>query len=190
MTGTLTEQEFLAAARQFLNFSLQIHDDWELIESQSGTAYLKKSIVQSLVIPTSENEESLNELLEDDPSLSKPMSCLDFYNFEYHIIYSTSYQVPVLYFNVHKSNGTLLKLEEAWAGFRQLSSESSEQLHQILTQMEHPVLFKPFLALHPCQTSNVLCNLRKSNNLIVSFISSFGPFINLNLSLEYSALTK
>ncbi|XP_058813491.1 ubiquitin-like-conjugating enzyme ATG10 [Topomyia yanbarensis] len=188
MIGTLTEEEFVIEAQQFLNLSQQLHDGWELVKSKSGTVYLKKQLMQPLVLLKNVNleEDNQDELLVDDPSYSTQTSISELYRFDYHVIYSISYQVPVLYFNVYKSDGTVLSLEEAWSGF--LALESSEQLHQTLTQMEHPVLFRPFLALHPCQTAQVLGNTSKSKNRIVSFISSYGPVVNLNLSLDYAAL--
>lgn len=83
----------------------------------------------------------------------------------------------------------MLTLEEAWNGFQEFAGESREQLRQTLTQMEHPILFKPFLALHPCQTAQVLDNVIRNGNLIVAFISSYGPFVNLSLDIRYGRLT-
>lgn len=56
----------------------------------------------------------------------------------------------------------------------------------ILTQVEHPVLFKPFFALHPCRTAELLSKMTRSQNKVLTFISTVGPFIHLNLDLDYA----
>lgn len=99
-------------------------------------------------------------------------------------MYSLSYGVPQLYFNCYKSNGTLLSLEEIWQLFNDENKSNLEML-TTLTQMEHPFLFKPFFALHPCKTDELLGILSKSKNKIISFLSVVGPAVHLNLSLEY-----
>lgn len=67
-----------------------------------------------------------------------------------------------------------------------MPSTSRSDLHQILTQMEHPVLFRPFMALHPCRTAEVLTQFgQKSENLLLTFISLYGPYVKLNLSNAY-----
>ncbi|XP_021695105.1 ubiquitin-like-conjugating enzyme ATG10 [Aedes aegypti] len=190
-TGTLTEEQFRDAAERFLERSHRIGDDWELVKSENGT-YLTKRLKQTLKKEKAETAGEDEELIVDDPSLGRPTpSDEDVYQFEYHVVYSVSYQVPVLYFNAYKSDGTMLRLEEAWQGFRDLASESREQLRRTLTQMEHPILFRPFLALHPCRTAQVLGNVATGcGNLLVAFISSYGPFVNLNLDVRYAALAK
>nr|XP_019559844.2 ubiquitin-like-conjugating enzyme ATG10 [Aedes albopictus] len=199
-TGTLTEQQFTDAAEQFSELSRRLDDGWELIKSECGaTVYLRKRLKQTLntAIGTgrSASDEDDSGLLVEDPSLAdgavnSVSKQEDVYQFEYHVVYSVSYQVPVLYFNAYKCDGTMLRLEEAWDGFRDLASESREQLGQTLTQMEHPILFRPFLALHPCRTAQVLGNVANAGcaNLLVAFVSSYGPFVNLALDVRYGTL--
>ncbi|XP_055526378.1 ubiquitin-like-conjugating enzyme ATG10 [Wyeomyia smithii] len=194
MGRTLTELEFVTAARQFYDFSRQISDNWELVEgSSTNVVYLKKQWKQSLNLsigqPATETVCDELPVVKDSSSAEPEDACL-LYNCEYHVVYSISYQVPVLYFNIYKSDGSMLTLEEAWKGFQEFCGESREQLRQTLTQMEHPVLFRPFLALHPCRTSKVLENVSTNGNVIVAFVSSYGPFINLNLDIRYAALTQ
>ncbi|XP_055587032.1 ubiquitin-like-conjugating enzyme ATG10 [Uranotaenia lowii] len=193
--GTLTPEQFSTAATQFLSLSRRIGDCWELVESPvHGTNdYLRKSVKQKLLIGSrtivAENTiDDEDELSQNDPSeLKVAHDQSELVQFEYHVVYSVSYQVPMMYFNVYKSNGTQLRLEEAWTAFRELvSTEEHEQLKQTLTQMEHPVLFRPFLALHPCRTAQVLGNVNQSHNKIVSFLSSYGPFVDLKLDIRYA----
>ncbi|EDS42639.1 conserved hypothetical protein [Culex quinquefasciatus] len=190
--GTLTQATFATAAKQFLELSNKYQDSWELVQSPTWPPYLRKSVQQQLtrLTETTDVDDDLAEFeeveLEEDPSAAQVDTVTtDLYRFEYHVVYSISYQVPVLYFNVFKSDGTLLRLEEAWSGFTELAGESREQLRQTLTQMEHPALFKPFLGLHPCKTANVLRALPDSQNVIVSFLSIYGPYVNLELDPRY-----
>ncbi|XP_065076348.1 ubiquitin-like-conjugating enzyme ATG10 [Ochlerotatus camptorhynchus] len=192
--GTLTERQFSKAAQQFLELSRRIDDGWELITPEAETVFLTKRLKQTLNSSIPRDDDDFEELIEQDPSVVMTHSDgegEEFYQFEYHVVYSESYQVPVLYFNAYRSDGTMLRLEQAWNGFRDLATESREQLKQTLTQMEHPVLFKPFLALHPCKTAQVLGNVTgRGGNPIVTFISSYGPFVNLSLDLRYAGLVE
>lgn len=58
----------------------------------------------------------------------------------------------------------------------------------ILTQMEHPIEFKPFLTLHPCRTAELLDALPNSKNKVLSFLSSIGPAVNLTFDVKYADL--
>lgn len=82
------------------------------------------------------------------------------------------------------ADGSLLDIDAIWSLFMPTTSRSD--LHQMLTPMEHPVLFRPFMALHPCRTAEVLAQFgRKSDNLLLTFISLYGPYVKLNLSNAY-----
>ncbi|KAG9508467.1 hypothetical protein GZH46_03037, partial [Fragariocoptes setiger] len=45
---------------------------------------------------------------KDDNSLA-----IQVWNYDVHIVYSVSYQVPVLYFNVYNQNGTLVQQQQS-----------------------------------------------------------------------------
>lgn len=87
------------------------------------------------------------------------------------------------------SDGTLLTLDAAWELFKDHLPDHqlhTNQLLNILTQMEHPILFKPFLTLHPCRISEVLHQLPNSQNKVLSFLSIYGPSVFLTLDLDYA----
>lgn len=89
-------------------------------------------------------------------------------------------------------------MEEAWDIFKKspgmLNGECTNDTHldmyKILTQMEHPQLFVPLLALHPCRTAEILAMNPGSKNRILTFISSIGPFVHLNLDPIYGKIFK
>lgn len=137
-------------------------------------------------------------------------------SFEYHILYHMSYAVPYLSFNAYKSGrymshsysydfdgsclyifiaysllpvqgGSSITLEEAWNIFNNGNTYTNNHLMtSILTQMEHPVLFKPFLTLHPCRTAEILKATPKSRNKVLTFVSSVGPAIQLTMDIKYA----
>lgn len=108
--GTLTQATFATAAKQFLELSNKYQDSWELVQSPTWPSYLRKSVHQQLARPTgtTADDDDLAEFeeaaLDEDPSAAQVDTVsTDLYRFEYHVVYSISYQVPVLYFNVFKS---------------------------------------------------------------------------------------
>uniref|UniRef100_UPI00358E6FE4 ubiquitin-like-conjugating enzyme ATG10 isoform X4 n=1 Tax=Myxine glutinosa TaxID=7769 RepID=UPI00358E6FE4 len=101
--------------------------------------------------------------------------------FEYHVVYSLSYAVPVLYLNAHTLDGRRLSLDSILsrasltlragldgAGTSRVSGAESQDGDDYdgrtecairwdgLTQQEHPLLGHPFYVLHPCRTAQLL----------------------------------
>lgn len=63
-------------------------------------------------------------------------------------------------------------------------SDRNEMLN-IITQAEHPMLFKPFFLLHPCKVHEILANFPQSKNFILTFLTLFGPSVQLDMSPDY-----
>jgi ubiquitin-like-conjugating enzyme ATG10 len=116
--------------------------------------------------------------------------------FLYHIIYSESYCVPVLYLNGYHSNGLLLSYEEMYAtlNLRNMSSSTEAQFSeelQILSQQEHPYFFKPFFFLHPCKTAKWMHNTTHSAkfdkfNYTLKWLSFVFSALNISMNLKYA----
>lgn len=171
--GTITYAEFARDIEAITRISNEIFDSWQLKcvtqKDGNGTAYLTK--IETKFIQ-----------LEDE---SDPLSC----SFVYHVVYHQSYQVPCLGFNVHRQgkfhdfyfehkiffvpqitslcdtflyyvDGSSIRLSDVWNYFRKTNSDLvCKPLTEILTEMDHPVLFTPVFMLHPCQTSTLLSSL-------------------------------
>ncbi|XP_015040363.1 ubiquitin-like-conjugating enzyme ATG10 [Drosophila pseudoobscura] len=162
----MTWKDFLSQAQEFLKISEQLGDGWVLHEKDANepNTFLK----YSHKIKCQESKDSDFTLI----------------NVEYHIVYSVSYQVPMLFFQAHRSDGSLLDLEATWRVF--MPDTASKDLYQMLTQTEHPVLFRPFMALHPCRTAEVLDQFgQPSANRVLTFISLYGPHVKLQLANAY-----
>ncbi|KAG7385907.1 E2-like conjugating enzyme atg10 [Phytophthora pseudosyringae] len=69
---------------------------------------------------------------------------------EFHIVYHTIYQTPVLYFRALTVDGTPLPADTVTQDV-QLPGSSGRST--VVAMEEHPVLGKPFSFLHPCETA-------------------------------------
>ncbi|XP_037928705.1 ubiquitin-like-conjugating enzyme ATG10 [Teleopsis dalmanni] len=158
-------------ANQLNNETVNEDDNSEIIEMECHN----KESTNSIAIETA-NEDDTSEIIE----------------MEYHIVYSISYQVPVLYFRAYKSDGSFLELQDSWRLFRSYDENETirtrADMLSILTQMEHPVLFKPYFALHPCRTSDILAQTGSSSNRVLTFISLMGPYLQIYLNNKYGLL--
>ena len=120
-------------------------------------------------------------------------------NIEYHIVYSVSYQVPVIYLRVFDENGRI------WTDGKHVFELLSDQVHvdhlkaikwEALTQQPHPIFQTPFFQLHPCHTDNWMEIVLKdsisieihSDNYVVTWLSFVGPNVGIYLDNEYAKL--
>jgi ubiquitin-like-conjugating enzyme ATG10 len=165
MAGQVDYQYFAKCAQEFVTKSNELYDDWTLQCHEENVIYLCKTV-----------------------SLAQQNSL---YKIEYHVIYSVSYCVPVLYFRVfHSCTGEIqwdLNADE----MRKISS------HLGLTQMPHPFFQTPFYQIHPCHTSKWMKNMLENtcekadaaaikNNYIVSWLSFIGPHVGLEINEKYT----
>ncbi|XP_038516843.1 ubiquitin-like-conjugating enzyme ATG10 isoform X3 [Canis lupus familiaris] len=138
-------------------------------------------------------EEAL-ELPLDDFEKTETTTGSEVIKYEYHVLYSCSYQVPVLYFRASFLDGRPLALKDIWEGTHECyKTRLLQEPWDTITQQEHPILGQPFFVLHPCKTNEfmtpVLKNSRKINrsvNYITSWLSVVGPVVGLNLPLSYA----
>ncbi|WAR20520.1 GALM-like protein [Mya arenaria] len=175
-----------------------LDDLWEIRYFETECYLSKKTIINVNRNKFQSESESRNEVLQEDTSLSND-EATEMYNntdcqilsVEYHVLYSESYSVPVLYFNCHLPDGRLLTLNEIWS---QVPLNYQERLQQdrwtFLTQVEHPYLGRPFYQLHPCHTDKLMAMVAKvpggvARNYVISWLSSVGPVVGLNLRPEY-----
>ncbi|XP_048255158.1 ubiquitin-like-conjugating enzyme ATG10 [Haliotis rufescens] len=123
------------------------------------------------------------------PSSSSSSSSSSVCQFEYHIVYSASYGVPVLYFNAYTQDGRLLSLDAVWNNVPQhYQDRFHHERWTILTQQEHPILGRPFFQLHPCHTADLMSKLDPhscSRNYLLSWLSAVGPVVGLKIPLSY-----
>jgi ubiquitin-like-conjugating enzyme ATG10 len=197
MAGCLTWEEFNRCITQLLTISDRYSDGWTL---RNKDAPEKTYLVKKVIISDTENksdisalvlplEEPLDDVLEDVSGSRGPGGGM--LTWEYHVLYSHSYSVPILYFNAWANDGRLLSLEDMWRHVHANFQDSlQENRWSVLTQQEHPVLRRPFYQLHPCHTAQFLgCFRGKSPNIVITWLSTVGPVVGLTLGPQYAELT-
>ncbi|KAL0369892.1 UNVERIFIED_CONTAM: Ubiquitin-like-conjugating enzyme ATG10 [Sesamum angustifolium] len=127
------------------------------------------------------------------------------HHYDFHVVYSASYRVPVLYFRAYCSasspDGQPLLLDDME---KDLPLNSVEQLtrsqRMFITQEEHPQLNRPWYTLHPCGTSEwmklLLCNNASAaqvegipmDKYFISWFSVVGQVFGLRIPLEMLSL--
>ena len=231
--SNVTYEQFEACAREFVALSDKIGDGWELRSSRTSTetVFLAKNCTRVLASDQALTEDDGAQCLEEaasieesDPavlqctdsstSISQPLSnelvmskggqSTPTVHLEYHIVYSISYEVPVLYLNASYSNGRQLPLEDTWRLISERFTTTETDKWGLLTQQEHPLLSRPFYYIHPCYTARVMgqaTSLRRegeshsadvscdkhtsSGNYLVTWLSMFGALVGLKVPLGY-----
>ncbi|KAK2965803.1 hypothetical protein RJ640_025312, partial [Escallonia rubra] len=116
--------------------------------------------------------------------------------YDFHIVYNSSYRVPVLYFRAYCSDGQPLTLSDIK---EDLPASSMKMLKEskwtFITEEEHPFLNRPWYTLHPCGTSEWMKLLFASDasvakdgvvaeQYLVSWFSVVGQVVGLKTPLE------
>ncbi|OQR84529.1 hypothetical protein ACHHYP_13276 [Achlya hypogyna] len=78
--------------------------------------------------------------------------------FEYHVVYSPTYEAPVLYVYAALPDGTPLSTDALQTHLQRTLSVHGPAPH-LISQDEHPVLGTPSYYLHPCETARCLALL-------------------------------
>ncbi|XVE78221.1 hypothetical protein DITRI_Ditri13aG0127300 [Diplodiscus trichospermus] len=115
---------------------------------------IEEGIVHNSQTDPGEEETSCsrNEDVIDDATLvQSDQHELHYYDF--HVVYSYTFKVPVLYFRAFCSDGRPLPLDQIEKDLPSCSSkELSKSKWAFITQEEHPYLRRPWFKLHPCGT--------------------------------------
>lgn len=199
--GHITEEDCISYMKDFFKRSSRISDTWELSKSNEKT-YLSKKVTR----PCSCKQDSVllgedlsvgADISDDDFSVVGHRNRQDILTFEYQIIYSDSYSVPVLYFNVYRQDGSLLPLPLVW---ELVPDHYRERLASdkwtFLTQTEHPYLGRPFYQLHPCHTDKLMAcvftvdqpSSAGSGNYLIGWLCAVGPVVLLDMPFEYGGI--
>nr|XP_061794940.1 ubiquitin-like-conjugating enzyme ATG10 [Nerophis lumbriciformis] len=196
------EENFHRCCQAFLKLSDQLRDGWtwESVKS-SNEGYLRKTSLRSVSvhsgaswIPAADEEtnEDFDHHCHEDAVSSQVIQ------YEYHILYSCSYMNPVLYFRAFTLEGRSLSLDQVC---RSVHPHFRLRLQQspltTITQQEHPLLGQPFFMLHPCRTEEFMkpvVQIEKEQhsqvNYILTWLSSVGPLVGLDVSLKYPILQR
>uniref|UniRef100_A0A0E0FCE1 Ubiquitin-like-conjugating enzyme ATG10 n=1 Tax=Oryza meridionalis TaxID=40149 RepID=A0A0E0FCE1_9ORYZ len=130
------------------------------------------------------------DIVSDDAWVQSSSESVHIY--DYHVVYSFSYKVPVLYFQGHQAGGQLLTLDEIK---EDLPSRSLKLLGEskwtFITREEHPHFSRPWFTLHPCGTSDCMKlllegveNKDQHVQYLPAWLSVVGQAVGLKIPLE------
>lgn len=199
--ANLTRQEFESSIQAFEQRARKVVPDQEWQLKQDITLSYKY-LVRKCTLPTTafpcvediDDKSGIDQDISDEATIELPD--ITTLQIEYHVVYSSSYQVPVLYFNAYYSNGSVLTKDELEEfvinpNYREPLKSSTLMQQGSISQQEHPILGLPFYYIHPCDTASLMSqvDLSNINYYIMSWLSFFGPLIGLYLPSKISSET-
>lgn len=195
MAGVISLTDFVKDIHEILQHSQNIHDSWTLVSQNADLAhqFLLKKTQKLYPVGTLCNAASAGSdgsVSDDEQSVSGQSCDMQLLYCEYHIVYSLSYSVPVMYFNIWGMNGKILSLEDVWTLLGKKLGVSHENW-SFVTQQEHSILGKPFYHLHPCHTAEFMEKFQGTalKNYVACWLSIVGPAVGLDVELSYASLT-
>ncbi|KAI8818346.1 uncharacterized protein EV422DRAFT_569762 [Fimicolochytrium jonesii] len=174
---------FGTGAIVFQQRASELGDPWAL-RYAGQDVYLTKRV--DMLVPGKEGtsqEEGRTDLEMYEPketAISDPAEASGKYtstylSIEFHVLFSTTWQCPTLYFNAWDESGNMLFLSDMQTALQGNVPIALDENHQrtsydmpAVTQQEHPYLGLPFFYLHPCQTSTIMKEIQdglRSNDL-------------------------
>ncbi|KAL9549032.1 hypothetical protein MBANPS3_005396 [Mucor bainieri] len=161
---------------------------WELETTKSilKQPFLKRKVI--LAIPKRsadyENKDVANvadvamgDMEQDEEEDCTVQDSIEIIQLEHHIVYSTSYQVPVIYFKATFSDGAPLSHNEI---FRYIIPEAYQ--NAIVSQNDHPLLGTPCWFIHPCDTRSLMSTMAFDPlDYIMVWLSVYGPIVKCSI---------
>lgn len=104
-----------------------------------------------------------------------------------HIVWSTTYDCPTLYFNAYYQSAPIVNLDHLQSlgiinTLDTMQTATSGLLH--VSQTDHPVLHVPFFHLHPCNTRHVLNELTEEKESLGRDVFTDRQFVAWLTSLQ------
>ncbi|KAF9350928.1 E2-like conjugating enzyme atg10 [Mortierella sp. NVP85] len=226
-SGRLSYNDFEIAIKAFLKQS-EHHAPWGYVEypgkgrqlqgylSMTQLVHSQQPLQRPQTAPRSidtEDQQQLDDLEEhfgeipddDDDDGIEPLDLAqevshDFLSVSYHIVFSPTYQVPVLYFNAYKPDGQSISLEDIFESLVPEDWRSTIRnagLNGGISQHDHPILNVPYFYMHPCETVSLMettfCKQASENSMsflegyIASWLSLTGQAIGITLPATLAA---
>lgn len=217
LDGTISSSDFCAAASAFVErwkmintrlppWSWVPYPESPWIASNEVKGYLSLESVCLLrfneekheeASPVEKQESCCDETVEPmDKALLVQRYGHDAHYYDFHIVYSTIYRVPVLFFRAYYNDGQTLVLDDIQKDLPFITTKVlMETKWTFITQEEHPYLHRPWYTLHPCGTSKWMNLLFLSDasaaidrvpveRYLVSWLSVVGQVVGLKVPLE------
>ncbi|ORX50555.1 hypothetical protein DM01DRAFT_1096478 [Hesseltinella vesiculosa] len=201
MPISLSRSQFHQAAVYFYRES---NADWQLhADAVVGHTYLQCKHNVSTVHQASVTSTWADPALtQDDPALAQDdpaeigradQSPTTVVTLDYHILFSPSYQVPVLYLDAFFTDGRQLTLDDLYRlvippVYKDDLQKAHLQAQGSVTQADHPILGRPFWYVHPCDTQTLLRTLSPAPPLdayMKTWLSLVGPVFQCPVPLHW-----
>ncbi|KAJ4954049.1 hypothetical protein NE237_030881 [Protea cynaroides] len=169
------ESSYLPNKGPLVDATMEVHDERALTDKEESSYAANEEPLDDATMVQSYDEET--------------------HFFDFHIVHSASYRVPVLYFRAYSSDGRFLALDDMKTVLPHSSLKILEESKwTFITQEEHPYLNQPWYTLHPCGTSEWMKllflgddSLTKEGTAIqlylVSWLSVVGQVVGLRIPL-------
>ena len=194
----ITREDFELAAKQLPS----ICDQWSvntitLRGDNKETFYLSRLVQRPSKLSREIDNDNEEVNSEDSDAATLGVTDIQLICYHYTIVYSESYQVPVVYFTASWQDGRQLQLQQVWDQVQvQLSSDVVNKF-STMTQTEHPLLGIPCYHLHPCNTATMMSSvldskmegsdtLKWQTKYLVMWLSLVSPLVNLPFSTSQS----
>ncbi|XP_059305070.1 ubiquitin-like-conjugating enzyme ATG10 [Lycium ferocissimum] len=174
--GTITSTHFHIAASTFAELWNKLvlgFPHWSWINSPKRIGFASTGVqgylsLENMILPRSTEEDQhqcgldgiedltcSSEDVFDDTAILVQKGGKERHHYDFHVIYSSSFRVPVLYFRAYCSDGEPLAIEDLEKDFPAYTAkELAISKWTFITQEEHPYLNRPWYTLHPCGTSD------------------------------------
>lgn len=132
------------------------------------------------------DEALLDEsLVDDDNAAAQP---LPVQRLELHIVFSETYQVPVLLLQGYGEDGQPWRPDAVRAHLGRCATAGTEGLPlDMVSQMEHPVLRVPFCCLHPCRTADLMARLLSGDGAKLDYLSAWWSVVAPHVGVQSRA---
>ena len=183
---------------------------WFLKKMPCGTVYLSHPLVNVFQKPMRVDyncNKDLSgfdweeEVIDDSEALvTEDVQRFEVWSFD--VFYSPVWRVPVLYFQIQNSDGSVLSRNKVLKLLSHSCDDSPEDSWNFISQEEHPCTGVPAFFLHPCQTSQRLSTLLMNEamegdrkiktpaNLLISWLCMVLPATGFRISPQFFSAVK
>lgn len=174
---SLTRELFKQQCDKFIEYCRNFGESWELQKGRDGQ-----------ICRTTTESMSSDPLMLTKKEFRLDEETTEVLTHEYNIIYSDSFEVPVMYFTISKQDGSPLGYEKTLSS---LIGFAADELKQVVHQVEHPILFRPFFMIHPCRTKLFMKSHKQlnPNYYLICWLSTVGSILGLRLDGRFADLT-
>ncbi|KAK4513075.1 uncharacterized protein ATC70_000113 [Mucor velutinosus] len=158
---------------------------WELETTKSilKQSFLKQKVLLAIPKRSAVNEDvAVVDMAINGMDLEEEEDCTvrdstEIIQLEHHIVYSTSYRVPVIYFKATFSDGTPLSHTEI---FQYIIPDVYQDA--IVSQNDHPMLGTPCWYIHPCDTPSLMSTMAfEPLDYLKVWLSVYGPIVKCRI---------